>query len=184
MTDQRVPGLSERADDLLVQTSSTDRYDEMGAVFSPDETYRYLLWREWDDSRPTVAWVMANPSTADGLSDDPTIERVYGFSDRWGYGRFVVANLFAYRTAEPSDLDTVDDPVGPRNDDILHELASQAEPVIAAWGTPGDRHGRPEEVLDMLNIDLYALTVLSCGNPGHPLFKQRDLEPTAYEYER
>ncbi|MFC4248309.1 DUF1643 domain-containing protein [Natribaculum luteum] len=169
-------------EDLIVQTSSNDRYDEMGAVLSPDEQYRYYLWREWDNSQPTVAWLMANPSTADGFSSDATINRVYGYSDRWGYGSFVVANLFAYRSSEPTDLDDVDDPVGPRNDEILQDVASKADLMVGAWGSPGDRYGRPKEVLQMLDINIHALTVLSSGNPGHPLFKDGDLEPTPYEY--
>ena len=183
MTDQKSTLRPEGFEDLNVQTSSNDRYEEMGAVLSPDEKYRYYLWREWDSSRPTVAWLMANPSTADGFTSDQTIDRVYGYSDRWGYGSFYVANLFAYRSEEPSDLDDVDDPVGPRNDEILRNLTAEADLVVGAWGSPGDRNGRPQEVLNMLDTDIHALTVLSCGNPGHPLFKDKDLEPTPYDYE-
>ena len=126
---------------------------------------------------------MANPSTADGFSTDPTIDRVYGYSDRWGYGSFVVANLFAYRSDEPTDLDDADDPIGPRNDEILQDLASQADLVVGAWGSPGDRYGRPKEVTQMLDSEIHALTELSSGNPGHPLFKDRNLEPSPYKYE-
>lgn len=173
---------SQDFEDLIVQTSSNDRYDEMGAVLSPDEQYRYYLWRKWDDGRPTIAWLMANPSTADGFSSDSTINRVYGYSDRWGYGSFVVANLFAYRSDDPNDLDSVDNPIGPRNDEILQNLTSMADLVVGAWGDPGDWYGRPGEVLQMLDADIYALTVLSSGNPGHPLYKDSDLEPKPYDY--
>lgn len=183
MENQKSPLFPQKSENLLVQTSSNDRYKEMGAVLSPDEKYRYYLWREWDESRPTVAWIMANPSTADGFSSDATIDRVYGYSDRWGYGSFVVANLFAYRTDDPTDLDEVDDPVGPRNDEVLQNLTPRADLVVGAWGTPGDRYGRPQEVLQMLDSDIHALTELSCGNPGHPLFKDSDLDPTPYEYD-
>lgn len=182
MENQRSALYPEGYDDLTVQTSSNDRYEGMGAVLSPDKQYRYYLWREWDNSRPTVAWLMANPSTADGFSSDATIDRVYGYSDRWGYGSFVVANLFAYRSDEPSDLDGVDDPVGPRNDEIIKDLTSKVDIVVGAWGSPGDRYGRPQQVLKMLDTEIHVLTVLSSGNPGHPLFKDGDLEPTTYEY--
>lgn len=181
MDNQNSTLSGESVEGLTVQTSSNDRYEEMGAVLSPNEQYRYYLWREWDKGRSTVAWLMANPSTADGFSSDPTIDRVYGYSNRWGYGSFVVANLFAYRSDEPTDLDDIDDPVGPRNDEILQNLASKADLVVGAWGSPGDRFGRPREVMEMLNVDIHALTVLSSGNPGHPLFKSSDLEPTPYE---
>ena len=35
------------------------------AVFSPDLTHRYLLTRYWSEA-PPLAWIMLNPSTADG----------------------------------------------------------------------------------------------------------------------
>ncbi|SAL75871.1 hypothetical protein AWB68_04863 [Caballeronia choica] len=46
---------------------------ERGAQLSDCGSYRYRLWREWDTSRPTLAFLMLNPSTADHLNDDPTI---------------------------------------------------------------------------------------------------------------
>jgi hypothetical protein len=46
--------------------------DRKGATFSPDRAYRYKLWRTWDQSLPTLAFVMLNPSTADEEQLDPT----------------------------------------------------------------------------------------------------------------
>src|SRR5690606_11273664 len=64
--------------------------DDKGAEFSPCRTYRYALWRIWDEQRPTVTWVMLNPSTADEQADDPTIRRVLGFTRAWGAGSAVI----------------------------------------------------------------------------------------------
>ncbi|KAA0997816.1 DUF1643 domain-containing protein [Paraburkholderia panacisoli] len=49
--------------------TDTDLAGERGAHISDCGAYRYRLWREWDRSKPTLAFLMLNPSTADHLSD-------------------------------------------------------------------------------------------------------------------
>src|ERR1700730_4474366 len=56
--------------------TDADLAGERGAHISDCGTYRYRLWREWDRSLPTLAFLMLNPSTADHLTDDPTITRL------------------------------------------------------------------------------------------------------------
>jgi hypothetical protein len=48
---------------------------DAGAVFSPCEGFRYLLWRVWNPARPFWSFGMLNPSTADHLQLDPTVTR-------------------------------------------------------------------------------------------------------------
>lgn len=47
----------------------------IGATFSPDRRYRYLLWRMWSPAMPVANFVLLNPSTADETVNDPTVER-------------------------------------------------------------------------------------------------------------
>ena len=47
---------------------------------------------------------MLNPSTADHLTDDPTIRRLYGFARREQFGSLLVANLFPLRATSPAAL--------------------------------------------------------------------------------
>lgn len=61
-------------------------------------TYRCEL-RRWWRAGPPVAWLMLNPSTADGLHDDPTLRRIIGFTYRWGFGGLVVVNLYPFRAS-------------------------------------------------------------------------------------
>mgnify|MGYP006173989833 CR=1 FL=1 len=45
------------------------------AVYSPCESYRYLLTRIWDVAGEKALFVMLNPSTATEVQNDPTVER-------------------------------------------------------------------------------------------------------------
>lgn len=160
--------------------------DRQGAVFGPDAVtgeerkYRYRLWRTWNVAKPTLAFIMLNPSTADETEDDPTIRRCIGYAKDWGYGQLVVGNLFAVRETDPANLYDYFDPIGPENDDHLQEIADDAEQVIAAWGAHGNLGDRGDRVTERLDADLYALDTTQDGHPVHPLYQPKDAEPARY----
>lgn len=116
------------------------------AVISPCSKYRYALYRNWDDSLPSVMFIGLNPSTADAVDDDPTINKCIKYAQSWGYGSLVMANLFAYRSSNPNHLKTEVDPVGPDNDAWLEKLAAQTNLIIAAWGNHGNYLNRDQVV--------------------------------------
>ncbi|WP_424001224.1 DUF1643 domain-containing protein [Haloarcula salina] len=151
--------------------------DRADAVLSDDREYRYRLTRTWDAEKPTLAWIMLNPSTADETEDDPTIRRCIGYAKDWGYGSIVVGNLFAKRSPDPDTLRECDDPAGPHNIFHLYEICEDAELVIAAWGTNGAYRDRGRRVAEMLDADLYALGTTKDGHPVHPLYQPSDAEP-------
>ncbi|MFB6251939.1 MAG: DUF1643 domain-containing protein [Halobellus sp.] len=159
-------------DDRRVASCGSD-----GAVFSPAEAYRYCLWRTWDPSRRTVAFIALNPSTADAHTDDRTVSTCVRFARDWGYGRLILGNLFAYRATDPAELKRASDPVGPRNDDYLRQIVETADRVIAAWGVHGTHRDRASDVVAEFDVDFHALTTTQNGHPGHPLRKAADLEP-------
>ena len=103
------------------------------ALFDEGGTYRYLLCRRWDAGRPTVAFCMLNPSTADGTQDDATIRRCLAFATRWGYGELLITNCFALRSPQPGLLRTHPDPVGPDNRLYLLQAAERASCIVVAW---------------------------------------------------
>lgn len=185
------------------------QYVNAGADISPDGRYRYRLWREWrnwpdpahwtwwndEAGRPvvdgagehlgrpkSVLFVMLNPSTADGETDDPTISRCVNFARSWGYDRLEVVNLFAYRATDPKDLlklEHTDDPVGPRNSTVVAALmedredffASGVDRVVCAWGAHGGHLGQDETMLGWLgDCPRFALKLSKHGHPGHPLY--------------
>jgi hypothetical protein len=147
---------------------------ERGARISACGTYRYLLWRAWDRHRPRIAWVMLNPSTADGVTDDPTIRRCIGFSGAWGTGGLTVANLFAFRATDPRSLARVADPVGPLNDSYLRRmLADEHMFVVCAWGAQPCVMERATIIRNLLHaagLPAYCLGTTKEGHPRHPLY--------------
>lgn len=142
------------------------------AVCSPCGGYRYTLTRTWDAAGPTVLFIGLNPSTADATEDDPTIRRCIGFARDWGYGRLLVANLFAWRATDPRDLACACDPVGPGNDDWLRKCIAEADQAVVAWGNPGARYDRAATVTAMLPSPC-CLGLTKLGAPRHPLYVQR-----------
>lgn len=158
--------------------------------------YRYVLGRdvedpqlgclEPDEAGGIVVFVMLNPSTADDVQDDPTIRRCMGFARRWGFGRLVVVNLYAFRATEPMDMWAASgagvDIVGPENDDHIAHVLSSCDRTIAAWGAGA----RPERVAEFgalvaaADVQLWALRLTKDGAPRHPLYVHGDTTPIEY----
>ncbi|HEU4641266.1 MAG TPA: DUF1643 domain-containing protein [Gemmatimonadaceae bacterium] len=151
-----------------------------GAIFSLCRRWRYALWRTWDDETKRVAFIGLNPSTADEHEDDPTIRRCAGFARAWGYGGLVMLNLFGWRATDPREMRAVVDPVGPGNDAVLREYASNPEValLVAAWGSDGGYLTRDRAVRNLLaGHDLFTLGLTKSGKPRHPLYLPQDLTP-------
>lgn len=157
------------------------------AIISPDDLYRYSLWRAWGAGK-SLRFVMLNPSTADASLDDPTIRRCMGFARREGYDGLTVLNLYAYRSTDPKALLTCADAVGPDNDRHLTahlmEAAAVRQPVVAAWGANAhpDRVGR---VLSLWpDVDWRCLGTTKQGAPRHPLYVRGDQPLISFDAQR
>lgn len=156
----------------------------MSAVIS--RKYRYVLHRGWDVKKPTLVWVMLNPSTATAKVDDATIRRCVAFGRALGYGAVTIVNLFAYRSTNPRRLSKARDAVGPSN--ALYIIAaSAARDVIVAWGKPSPfvrRSGQIERVYDLLKERAKSIKCLATnadGSPKHPLYVAGSTKPKKWE---
>lgn len=149
------------------------------AVLSIDRRYRYLLWRGWEVNKPYVVFIGLNPSTADKITDDPTIRRCINYAKAWGYGGLYMVNLFALRATDPLEMMAHADPVGIGNDGYIKQVCCDATMVVAAWGTNGPHLGRASDVCKMVR-PLHCLTTTKNGQPGHPLYLKKDLKPVPY----
>ncbi|MDE1239813.1 DUF1643 domain-containing protein [Vibrio aestuarianus] len=146
------------------------------AKLSDCRTYRYELWRIWDESKPYAMFIGLNPSTADETEDDPTIRRCINFAKSWGYGGLCMANLFAYRATQPEDMKRASDPIGDKNDETLILLAQNAGVIVGAWGNDGVFLNRSEDVRALIS-ELSVLKVNKSGEPAHPLYLKSTLTP-------
>lgn len=162
--------------------------DRSGAIFSDCGRYRYRLWRMWNPNLPRMCCVMLNPSTADEIDNDATIERrvrhVRKLMDRerMHFGAVEVVNLFALRSTDPAMLRKVDDPVGPENDRSIlaaaYAAADSLGRVLCGWGGDGLIGGRHAAVLKLLaDRSLCALKINKDGTPQHPLYLSYSLVP-------
>ncbi|MGL5823692.1 MAG: DUF1643 domain-containing protein [Nocardioides sp.] len=155
-----------------------------GAWISDDGRYRYRLKRVWGTELPCLGWIMLNPSTANATTDDQTIRRCMGFARTLGYDAISVVNLYALRATNPADLWTVDDPIGPHNDEALATFlergAAADEITIAAWGN----HAPAERVAELLAMPgaerLHCLSATKSGAPAHPSRLPAAAQPTPW----
>lgn len=157
-----------------------DLFTHKDAIFSECGSYRYELRRIWDVSMKPCLFLMLNPSTADEVDNDPTVERCERRAREMGFGGLVVCNLFAYRATDPDVMKSQADPVGPMNDMYLLVNARHAGIVVCAWGNHGSHRGRSEQVMQMLlnrGIQLHALQINGSGEPKHPLYVGYERKP-------
>ena len=169
------------------------------AVISDCGKYRYELYREWDEKKGKVLFIMLNPSTADAHRNDLTTRRCMNFAKKWGYGGIMIGNLYPFRAKRPKDLRKWEDSlwnerVGAtaecyhvlnKNEEHVKQMANEADILVCAWGC---------NVLPYLGIphwveelgDLHYLELCKDGiTPKHPLGNlSKDLEPKLFPTEQ
>jgi len=160
-------------DPAITRKLASTGYLASTACFSQCGMYRYALSRRLGSGQRTILFIGLNPSTADAVSDDPTIRRCVGFARRMGYDLLLMANLFGLCATDPKRLKRVTDPVGPRNDDWLRRFARLAEITVAAWGNGAYSSERPSEVLGLFG-KVYCFGRTALGQPRHPLYLPGD----------
>lgn len=156
------------------------------AVISACGKYRYELTRVWDTDLPMVCFIGLNPSTADSDKDDPTIRKCIAFSKQWGYGGFIMLNVFAFRTVSPVALKSAQR----RGEDVEISLPcilenrikkfNAALSVIACWGKHAGDYGirlaRGLEHKETCGFTLQCLGHNKDGSPKHPLYLKASTE--------
>ena len=149
----------------------------MSAVLSPCGYFRYRLDRDLGRVDPVALVIMVNPSTADATSDDATIRKLKGFGRVYGWGRFMVGNLFAFRAVEVRTMAIAPDPVGKDNDMHLLHMMRQADVIVVAWGPMGklpkrlrDRYSRVMHLSRCAGKPMFSIgPPAKDGHPKHPL---------------
>lgn len=165
---------------------------ESGAIFSEDRKYRTRLWRCWNESLPRALFCLLNPSIADDVQNDATVERQTRRIKNWilptgqYFGAIEIINVFALRSTDPRALYDEVDPVGPDNDFAIAEAVRLTQGtggiVICGWGQHAVKLGRVPRVLEILKdtgAQLHAFK-LSDDVPHHPLYIGYDVMPKTW----
>lgn len=177
MTVYDVPGTVTRFE------NDNPLYVEQGATWSLCGRHRVALWRTWDPDLPTLLWGLLNPSTATEGESDPTNTRGEGYARAWGFGTNVFVNLFSIVTPDPKVMKKEKTPSIPQNDAIIKLWLGRSHSFMAGWGAHGSHRGRDKEMREIVQAsghDMMALKVLQGGQPGHPLYLKKKLQPFLY----
>lgn len=145
------------------------------ALFSQDRKYRYSLTIKWGVGE-LINFLMLNPSTADEVQNDPTVERCERRARMWGYSGVIITNIFALRSTDPHGLYMDSNPVGSvANDVAIIRMAHKSQGnIICGWGGHGELNGRGLTVKTNLHLAGFPLMYLrmskATGQPWHPLY--------------
>ena len=148
----------------------------MSAIISPCCKYRYRLDRTVGVDGPVYAFFGVNPSTADANLDDATVRKWIGFTKVWGGSRFIVGNVFAYRSTDVKKLADVEDPYGDDIGEYISDIIEEADILVPCWGNISKVPPQLRGAFDVLMAALigsgkpvrhFGLT--KAGDPKHPL---------------
>jgi hypothetical protein len=148
----------------------------MSAIISPCKQYRYRLDRVVGMTGPVYAFFGVNPSTADANLDDATVRKWIGFSKSWGASRYIVGNVFAYRSTDVRELAVVSDPLGPDIRAHIADIINEADILVPCWGNTAKVPPALKPFFAVLMDELilsgkpvmhFGLT--KSGDPKHPL---------------
>lgn len=148
----------------------------MSAIISRCQRYRYRLERDVQLDGIVFAYFGVNPSTADARLDDQTVRKWIGFTKLNEGRRFIVGNVFAWRSTDVDELAEVADPIGPANQKHIAQIAADADVLVPCWGNrgkiPRSLHHHLDATMELLSsfgkpVKTFGLT--KRGDPLHPL---------------
>ncbi|MEC1178398.1 DUF1643 domain-containing protein [Metasolibacillus meyeri] len=121
---------------------------EFDAVFDDFEnpTFRYSLTRNWNKDLPKATIIMLNPSIANILKNDLSINRCLNFCIDHNYGALEVVNLFAFIETDSNKLSAKPEFIGAENDNYIRMATESAETIIVAWGSDKEYRTRKRHV--------------------------------------
>lgn len=125
-----------------------------------------------------VAFIGLNPSTANELKNDPTIRRVMGFAQGWGFGGVLMLNLFGLVSSNPKALLAEPDPLC-ENDIWVMQNANACAEIVFAWGAFKVARERGKYFASLFP-EAKCLGHNQDGSPFHPLFIPGDTQLTPF----
>lgn len=146
---------------------------------------RWWLTRKWGPG-PRACVIGHNPSTADGLQDDPTTRWWNAWFQLFGFGGYVAVNLYPWRSSDPAEVyrrvDGIDggdwaarDELYYSNLDVVVREAKRANQVFVCWGAIARECNWLDHVIEEIQSgvapypDLWCWGKTASGAPKHPM---------------
>jgi len=156
------------------------------------QPHRYTLWRRFKEGTPLsrmVAFIGLNPSTATPEKLDPTVKRCENYAKAWGFGGFVMLNLFSYRATSPKEMKEYEQKSASyeahmKNGKAIYDVSAQCAMTVCCWGNGGSLFGFSKNTLagfERLGIEVHCIQKTKSGEPAHPLYLKADLKPVRWE---
>ncbi len=159
-----------------IPMSSLEKKMICDAGFNEDRTRRLWLLRRWNQQKPCYAYIGLNPSIAGDHTDDPTVKKLMGFTDRFGGGSYILFNTNDLIATDPRDLFRAGKN-GNSSENYQNMVAMlddyKPEKIVLMWGTNGHWGNGAKAVLGMLrsmNIEPWCFKMTTEGHPYHPLY--------------
>ncbi len=124
-----------------------------------------------------LCWLMLNPSTADEMVNDNTIERCQRRAIAMGFQGIAIVNLFPYRMTHSNLLHTVNDLLGEEagqvaNNYILSAI-NECEITVCGWGSHKLATQRAKDILELISgreylHKIHYLVLNKNNSPRHP----------------
>ncbi len=175
-----------RSQALVVKNHKTLFQDSV-AHFSPCEKFRYWLRRDWDLTKAPISFLMLNPSTADEMVNDPTIERCQRRAISMGFGSMIIVNLFPFRMTDSKQLNTVDNLLGDAilADEAILRAVEISQMTVCGWGKHALAAPRAQHIMALIKqVDLQnkvmCLQLNADNSPQHPLYIGYAKQPVPY----
>ncbi|GHM98831.1 hypothetical protein WSM22_03210 [Cytophagales bacterium WSM2-2] len=138
-------------------------------IFDETQKFRYVLFRDWDTTKPIALCIGLNPSKADSKKDDPTIAWLIKSLRSLGFGGLRMMNLYALISSQPHKLFETCDAIKDNNFWFDH-ISKDCNEIIFCWGSFMKIEYRAQQIQKkFIDRQPKCFGKNKNGSPWHPL---------------
>lgn len=141
---------------------STKAVIKTEAIYSDDETHRYVLRKEWNKTLPTATIISISPSSYANVSADLTTQLITNNLDQLGFGSFELVNLYSKIDEDAKKAKSIHDLYNEETDTLIKTSCDKTfksgdkGSIILAWGKLTEnnkKHAKREKtILSLLSV--------------------------------
>lgn len=137
--------MAEKSSEIQCEENSI----KIKTIFSKDKKYRYYLKKTWGKGGRNIAFLMYNPSKADSLKSDNTVNNATNYAIDRKFDSITIVNLFAYMDTNKENFKNRDNNLEALNDTYILKALTECEEFVIAWER-GVQKKRKREVTKLL----------------------------------